>query len=227
MYLQETDEQQALRTELRAYFAELLSPEVRADIGYRGEGGEGWRRIVKQMGTDGWLGIGWPKEFGGQGRPATDQFIFYDEVQRAKAPVPFVTLNTVGPTLMRYGSDEQKATLLPQIVAGTLRPIAVLSETRMKQLANVPTSVEQGFKKYVGSSWSSIVVPAKTPQAIIDKINADIAAVIKDPGFRDKLEEQGAQFLSVNAKDAQDFLVKESKLWAPMVEASGIEPPNN
>ena len=88
MYLQETDEQQALRTELRAYFAELLSPEVRADIGYRGEGGEGWRRIVKQMGTDGWLGIGWPKEFGGQGRPATDQFIFYDEVQRAKAPVP-------------------------------------------------------------------------------------------------------------------------------------------
>jgi tripartite-type tricarboxylate transporter receptor subunit TctC len=117
--------------------------------------------------------------------------------------------------------------VLPQVAAGTLRPIAVLSETRMKQLANVPTSVEQGFKKYVGSSWSSIVVPAKTPQAIVDKINADIAAVIKDPSFRNKLEEQGAQFLSVNSKEAQDFLVKESKLWAPMVEASGIEPPNN
>jgi tripartite-type tricarboxylate transporter receptor subunit TctC len=117
--------------------------------------------------------------------------------------------------------------VLPQIAAGTLRPIAVLSETRMKQLPNVPTSVEQGFKKYVGSSWSSIVVPAKTPQAIIDKVNADIAAIIKDPSFRDKLEEQGAQFMSVNAKQAQDFLVKEMKLWAPMVEASGIEPPNN
>ena len=117
--------------------------------------------------------------------------------------------------------------VLPQIAAGTLRPIAVLSETRMKQLANVPTSVEQGFKKYVGSSWSSIVVPAKTPQAIIDRINEDIAAVIKDPSFRDKLEEQGAQFISVNPKEAQDFLVKEMNLWAPMVEASGIEPPNN
>ena len=55
------------------------------------------------MGKDGWLGIGWPKEFGGQGRPASDQFIFFDEVQRARAPFPFVTLNTVGPMLMRHG----------------------------------------------------------------------------------------------------------------------------
>ena len=117
--------------------------------------------------------------------------------------------------------------VLPQIKAGTLRAIAVLSATRMKQLPDVSTSVEQGFTKYVGSSWSSIVVPAKTPQAIIDKVNADIAAVIKDPSFRDTLEEQGAQFMSVNAKEAQDFLAKEMQLWAPMVEASGIEPPNN
>ncbi len=117
--------------------------------------------------------------------------------------------------------------VLSQIKAGTLRAISVLSDTRMKQLPDVSTSVEQGFKKYVGSSWSSIVVPAKTPQAVIDKVNADIAAVIKDPSFRDTLEEQGAQFMSVNAKEAQDFLVKEMSLWAPMVEASGIEPPNN
>ena len=117
--------------------------------------------------------------------------------------------------------------VLSQIKAGTLRPLAVLSEGRMKQLPDVSTSVEQGFKKYVGSSWSSIVVPAKTPQAIIDKLNADIAAIIKDPSFRDALEEQGAQFMTVTANEAQAFLVKESNLWAPMVEASGIEPPQN
>jgi tripartite-type tricarboxylate transporter receptor subunit TctC len=116
--------------------------------------------------------------------------------------------------------------VLSQIGAGTLRPIAVLSDTRMKQLPDVPTSVEQGFKNFVGSSWSAIVAPAKTPRTIIDKINGDIAEVLKDPSFRDKLEEQGAQFMSVTPQQAQAFLVKESNLWAPMVKASGIEPPN-
>ncbi|HEY4397293.1 MAG TPA: acyl-CoA dehydrogenase family protein, partial [Acidimicrobiia bacterium] len=67
-----------------------------------------------------WLGIGWPREYGGQGRPATDQFIFFDEVQRAGAPFPFVTLNTVGPTIMRFGSEEQKSFFLPGILAGEI-----------------------------------------------------------------------------------------------------------
>ena len=70
------------------------------------------------MGGDGWLGIGWPKEYGGQGRGVLDQFIFFDEVQRAGAPFPFVTINTVGPTLMTYGSDEQKRDYLPGILNG-------------------------------------------------------------------------------------------------------------
>ncbi len=150
MYLQETAEQQALRTELRAYFAELLDPEVRAEIGYRGEGGQGWRRIVRQMGTDGWLGIGWPTEFGGQGRPATDQFIFYDEVQRAGAPVPFVTLNTVGPTLMRYGTDEQKATFLPQIVKGEVNfAIGYTEPEAGTDLASLRTRAVRDGDQYV------------------------------------------------------------------------------
>jgi alkylation response protein AidB-like acyl-CoA dehydrogenase len=72
------------------------------------------------MGKDGWLGIGWPKEFGGQGRPTSDQFIFFTEVQRARAPFPFVTLNTVGPMLMRYGTDEQKSFFLSGILAGEI-----------------------------------------------------------------------------------------------------------
>jgi alkylation response protein AidB-like acyl-CoA dehydrogenase len=120
MFLDYTPEQQALRKELREYFEVLLTPEVRAELGEPGEGGPLFRDLVRRMGADGWLGIGWPKEFGGQGRPATDQFIFFDEVQRAGAPFPFVTLNTVGPTLMRFGSDEQKAIFLPGILAGEM-----------------------------------------------------------------------------------------------------------
>ncbi|MCU1394381.1 MAG: acyl-CoA dehydrogenase [Ilumatobacteraceae bacterium] len=120
MHLAETDEQQALRKELRAYFEQLLTPEVRDGMGDTGEGNPEFRRLVKQMGADGWLGLGWPTEFGGQGRPPTDQFILFDEVQRAHAPFPFVTINTVGPTLIAYGTDEQKARFLPGILAGDI-----------------------------------------------------------------------------------------------------------
>jgi alkylation response protein AidB-like acyl-CoA dehydrogenase len=113
-----TDEQRALRDELRAYFAAMLPDEVRYALGAPGLGGTLYRDLIRKMGADGWLGIGWPVEYGGQGRPATDQFIFYDEAQRAGAPMPMVTLNTVGPMLMKHGTDEQKAYFLPRILAG-------------------------------------------------------------------------------------------------------------
>jgi hypothetical protein len=118
VHLEYTPEQQALSKELRSYFEAMMTPEVRAELGEAGEGSDLFRTLVRKMGADGLLGIGWPTEFGGQGRPATDQFIFFDEVQRAGAPFPFVTVNTVGPTLMRYGTDEQKAFFLPRILSG-------------------------------------------------------------------------------------------------------------
>jgi 3-oxocholest-4-en-26-oyl-CoA dehydrogenase alpha subunit len=118
MFLEETPDQERLRQELRAYYAGLLTDEVRAGLAEGGEGGAEWRQVVRTIGRDGWLGIGWPVEFGGQGRPATDQFIFFDETRRAGAPFPFVTVNTVGPTLMRFGTDEQKRFFLPRILSG-------------------------------------------------------------------------------------------------------------
>jgi len=120
MHLEETPEQTALRAELRAYFAQLLTPEVRHEIDTESEGGEAFRRIVRQMGSDGWLGIGWPVEYGGQGRPATDQFIFFTEVQRARAPFPFVTLSTVGPMLINHGTEQQRKFFLSGILAGEI-----------------------------------------------------------------------------------------------------------
>ncbi len=132
MYLEESEEQLALRRELRAYYADLMTDEVRQALFSAGEAGEAgeaggaggaggeYRRLVRQIGADGWLGIGWPREHGGQGRPATDQFVFFDETRRAGAPFPFVTVNTVGPTIMRYGSEAQKAFYLPRILAGEL-----------------------------------------------------------------------------------------------------------
>jgi alkylation response protein AidB-like acyl-CoA dehydrogenase len=116
-----TDDQRALQAEVRDYFAHLMTPERRDAVGPGGEpGGDAYRDIVRQMGSDGWLGAGWPPEYGGQGRSPLEQLIFYDEANRAGVPMPLVTLNTVGPTLMRFGSDEQKEYFLPRILAGEL-----------------------------------------------------------------------------------------------------------
>src|SRR6266581_3873280 len=120
MYIGYTEEQEALRQELRAYYAELLTPEVEEELGRSGGVGPTMRRIVRRMGEDGWLGIGWPTEYGGQGRSAIEQFVFFDESMRAGAPVPMLTINTVGPTIMQFGTDEQKTFFLPKILRGEI-----------------------------------------------------------------------------------------------------------
>jgi 3-oxocholest-4-en-26-oyl-CoA dehydrogenase alpha subunit len=123
MYLmpfQETAEERALRAELRAYFARLRA-ELDLDAAKApGEDEPAFRRAVRRLGQDGWLGIGWPTEYGGQGRSARDQFVMFDEVQRAGFPFPFVTVNTVGPTIMRFGTEEQKQRFLPGILNGQI-----------------------------------------------------------------------------------------------------------
>ena len=72
------------------------------------------------MGKDGWLTLSWPKEFGGQARPPMDGLIFNDEASIANVPVPFLTINSVAPTIMAFGTDEQKKFFLPKIAAGEL-----------------------------------------------------------------------------------------------------------
>jgi len=114
------EDQQALRKQLRDYYDRLLTPEVQSAYEQSGGVGPVMRRIVRQMGEDGWLGIGWPTEWGGQGRPVMEQYIFFDESMRAGAPVPMLTINTVGPTIMRFGTEDQKRRFLPPIVRGEI-----------------------------------------------------------------------------------------------------------
>lgn len=120
MYVGYDEEQEALRRELRDYYAQLLTPEVEEQLAHGRGVGPAMRKVVRQMGEDGWLGIGWPEEYGGQGRSAIEQFIFFDESMRAGAPVPMLTINTVGPTIMNFGTDEQKAQFLPRILEGEI-----------------------------------------------------------------------------------------------------------
>jgi alkylation response protein AidB-like acyl-CoA dehydrogenase len=120
VYLGYTEEQEKLRQELRSYYEALLTPEVEAELANSHGVGPALRRVVRQMGEDGWLGIGWPVEWGGQGRSAIEQFVFFDESMRAGAPVPMLTINTVGPTIMNFGTDEQRAHFVPKILKGEI-----------------------------------------------------------------------------------------------------------
>ena len=118
MFIDLTDEQRSLRAELQAYFASIMTPEQRAELEGGHAGGAAYRAIIRRLGADGWLGVGWPKEHGGHGRGPLDQLIFLDEASKAGVPIPMVTLNTVGPTLAQWGSDEQKERFLPAILKG-------------------------------------------------------------------------------------------------------------
>lgn len=117
MHIDYTPEQKSMRAEIREYFAGLLPTErqqqIRAETDYRVA-----HDVVRQMGADGWLGVGWPREFGGGGFSAIEQQMFVDEAKQVNVPMPFVTLNTVGPCLMDYGSEAHKAEFLPAILKG-------------------------------------------------------------------------------------------------------------
>jgi alkylation response protein AidB-like acyl-CoA dehydrogenase len=120
MYPELSDGSKALRAELRAYFAATIDDEDRAALAEQTEGGPVFDRVLRQMGKDGWLGLGFPEEYGGRGEDPEALYVFYDEALRAGAPLSLVTLNTVAPTLMKHGSQEQKDFFLPKILLGEL-----------------------------------------------------------------------------------------------------------
>jgi len=149
MFIDLTEEQQALRRELRTYFTGLMTPEVRAGL-FDMEGGPAYRGLVRRMGADGWLGVGWPVEYGGQGRTAIEQLIWFEEARIAGCPLPFVTLNTVGPTLIARGSEEQKRRFLPGILAGEIHfAIGYTEPNAGTDLASLTTRAVRDGDHYV------------------------------------------------------------------------------
>jgi 3-oxocholest-4-en-26-oyl-CoA dehydrogenase alpha subunit len=160
LHLAYTDTEEALRSELRAYYDDLLDDGTRAQLREAEGIGPVMRRVVKQMGADGWLGIGWPKEYGGQGRGAIEQFIWFDESMRSGAPVPMLTINSVAPTIMQFGSEEQKQRFLPQILRGEIHFCIGYSEPGAgTDLASLRTRAVRDGDDYVITGqkmWTSL-----------------------------------------------------------------------
>jgi alkylation response protein AidB-like acyl-CoA dehydrogenase len=164
MHISYTPEQEQLRQELRAYFQTLMTPERRAALtSGDSEYGDGtvYKETVRQMGADGWLTLSWPSEYGGRDGSAMEQLIFTDEAAIAGAPVPFLTINTVGPTIMRFGTPEQKTFYLPRIASGELHFSIGYSEPGAgTDLASLRTRAERDGDDWVINGqkmWTSLI----------------------------------------------------------------------
>ena len=145
MYLEFTEEQRNLQQELRRYFEVIVAEE---DASPSDE--PSYTRYIRRMGHDGWLGLGWPVEFGGRARGPIDQMIFVEESHWAGVPLPLLTLNSVGPTLMALGTSEQKERLLPGILKGEVHfSIGYTEPSAGTDLASLTTRAVRDGDEYV------------------------------------------------------------------------------
>ena len=145
MYLEFTEEQQALQRQLRRYFEDLVAAVEDAPSDE-----PAYTRYIRQMGHDGWLGLGWPEEYGGLARGPIDQMIFVEESHWAGVPLPLLTLNSVGPTIMSLGTEEQKQRLLPGILKGEVHfSIGYTEPSAGTDLASLKTRAVRDGDEYV------------------------------------------------------------------------------
>jgi len=143
MYVNLTPEQQALKQEIRSYFASIVTPQYRAVMhDYRDpQRLATYKGLIRTMGRDGWLAVGWPKKFGGKGYTPLEQLIFFEEAFLAGVVLPFVTINTVAPALMEHGSEAHRKKFLPGIAAGEIHfSIGYTEPSAGTDLASLKTS---------------------------------------------------------------------------------------
>lgn len=195
MYIDYTEEQKQLRKQLRDYFTQLMTPERKAAIrNGQEESGPVYKELIRQIGKDGWLSLGFPKEYGGQGKGTVEQLMFFEEALLAGAPLPFVTINTVAPALMEYGTEEQKQKFLAGIISGEIHftigytepnagtDLAVLNTTAVE---DGDYYVINGTKVFTSSAEGAdyVWLATRTTPDVKHKGVTMFIVDTKDPGF--------------------------------------------
>lgn len=150
MFIDYTPAQHAFRDEVRALMGSLVTDALREELAHQEGGGPLYHEAMQRLGAAGWLGVGWPRVVGGQERPPIEEFIFFDEAHRSGFPIPLLTLCTVGPTLIRFGTEAQKAEMLPRILAGKLHfSIGYSEPSAGTDLASLKTQAVRDGDDYV------------------------------------------------------------------------------
>ena len=142
---------QEFRVEFRRYLDSIATSDLMKELRIGGNwGGQHTKRLWRKLGEDGYFGLGWPKEYGGGGKSLLYLHAFNYEMAYRRFPVPVVTLNTVGPTLIRIGSEEQKKEYLPKILKGEIEfAIGYTEPEAGTDLASLQTSAVRDGDDYV------------------------------------------------------------------------------
>ena len=167
--------------------------------------GEAYHRTIKQMGSDGWMGVGWPEEYGGKGLGGVEQQIFANEAARGDVHLPSVTLQTVGPTLQSFGTEQQKDLFLKAILAGDVHFAIGYSEADAgTDLASLRTSAKKDGDHYVVNGQKMWTTGGHAADYVW-------LAVRTDP---DAPKHQGISVLIVDTKDP-------GYSWTPIITSDG------
>ncbi|MBV8350087.1 MAG: acyl-CoA dehydrogenase family protein [Mycolicibacterium sp.] len=209
MFIDLTPEQRALQAELRQYFSGLISAEEAAEM-ETDRHGKAYREVIRRMGRDGWLGVGWPVEFGGRGFGPLEQQIFVNEAHRADVPLPAVTLQTVGPTLQMYGNEAQKKKFLPAILAGEVHfAIGYTEPEAGTDLASLRTTAVRHGDEYIVNGQKIFTTGAHDADYIWLACRTDPEA----------MKHKGISILIVDTKDP-------GYSWTPIITSDGAHHTN-
>jgi 3-oxo-4-pregnene-20-carboxyl-CoA dehydrogenase beta subunit len=202
--LELTSGQRELKATLRDYFANVATHEEHLEM-MTDRHGPTYQATIKKMGADGWMGIGWPKEYGGHGLGEIEQTIFANEAQRADVHLPSVTLQTVGPTLQAHGTQLQKDKFLADILTGDVHFAIGYSEPDAgTDLASLRTTARRDGDHYVVNGQKIFTTGGHQADYIW-------LAVRTDP---DAPKHKGISILIVDTKDP-------GYSWTPIITCDG------
>jgi tripartite-type tricarboxylate transporter receptor subunit TctC len=146
-----------------------------------------------------------------------------------KADIPHAPYTGAGPaTQAVIGSHIPLASVamsaaVQNVQAGQVKGLAVTSKDRVKSLPDVPTAREQGFGEADDTTWVAFLVLAKTPDAVIQKINADVNAILKDKDTQDQLEKIAFMAVGGTTQQADAYVRAETERWGDIIRKLGLE----
>jgi tripartite-type tricarboxylate transporter receptor subunit TctC len=111
---------------------------------------------------------------------------------------------------------------LPHVQSGKLKLLGVSKRTRMPLIGDTPTLAEQGAPGFESGTWQGVLVPRGTPEAVVQKLNAELVRAIRNPEVRARLAGQGAEVVTMSPSEQDQFFAQERKRWAEVVNAANI-----